>query len=265
MKYKIIDFHTHPFEEKLNNICNYKNFLDMSAEKTERDLQSLGIVKICGSVIGRLKKDAGYSFDDVRAINDKALALREKYGDFYYPGFHIHPSFVRESVAEIERFNKLGFKLVGELVPYIQDWSDGFDSKPFFEILEAAEAYGMVVDFHSSGSEKTEDEIDKMVSRFKNLKIVAAHPGEYDAFMRHLKRMEISDNYYLDLSGTGIFRHGLLRYGIDSFGAERFIFGSDYPTCNPAAFVGAVADDFLLTEEEKLRIFYKNAVALLNL
>lgn len=107
--------------------------------------------------------------------------------------------------------------------------------------------------------------MDELVKRFKKLRLVAAHPGEYDCYLRHMKRMNANENYYLDLSGTGIFRYGLLRRMIDEFGASRFIFGSDYPTCNLAMFVGGVALDDLISEEEKKQIFYSNAAKLLNI
>ena len=67
----------------------------------------------------------------------------------------------------------------------------------------------------------------------------------------------------MDLSGTGLFRQGMLRYGIDMFGAERFIFGSDYPTCNPSMFIGGIALDTLISEDEKKLIFAENAKRLL--
>ena len=77
--------------------------------------------------------------------------------------------------------------------------------------------------------------------------------------------MKMSENYYLDLSGTGLFRHGMLRYGINMFGAERFIFGSDYPTCNPAMFIGGIVMDTLISEDEKKMIFAENVKRLLCL
>ncbi len=45
-----------------------------------------------------------------------------------------------------------------------------------------------------------------------------AHPGEYTTFMEHLARMQKYENAYLDISGTGLFRYGMLRYGIDKVG-----------------------------------------------
>ena len=119
----------------------------------------------------------------------------------------------------------------------------------------------MVVNMHSIG----DDAMDKMVTTHKDVKIVMAHPGEYDSYLRHLKRMDISENYWLDLSGTGLFRHGMLARGIAEHGAERFLFGSDYPTCNPAMFVGGVALDELIAPEDKEKILYTNAKRLLKL
>ena len=111
-----------------------------------------------------------------------------------------------------------------------------------------------IIDFHPLAKE--EDQMDEMVQKHPNLTFVAAHPGESPAFMRHLERMNMSENYYLDLSGYGMFRHGMLRHGIDKFGAERFLFGSDYPTCNPAMYLGGVLLDGLITAEEKKKIFF---------
>ncbi|MBQ8611354.1 MAG: amidohydrolase family protein [Oscillospiraceae bacterium] len=119
----------------------------------------------------------------------------------------------------------------------------------------------MVISFHSSG----DDSMDEMVRRHPKTIFVAAHPGEYDKYLRHLARMRMSENYYLDLSGTGLFRHGMLRRGIDEFGPERFIFGSDYPTCSPAMFIGGIAMDPLLSEQEKTLILAGNAKRLLRL
>ena len=93
----------------------------------------------------------------------------------------------------------------------------------------------------------------------------AAHPGEYEDFMRHIDRMKYSENYYLDLSGYGIFRHGMLRHAIDVFGADRIIFGSDYPTCNPGMYIGGVLFDSLITDNDKEKIFSTNAKRLLGI
>ncbi len=256
---EVIDFHTHPFLSDDTNICSHLSFCPMTAEKTETDLQGIGISKIAGSVIFRTMRK-NYTWEYVRELNDDAMKLHEQYGDFYYPGFHVHPAFVRESCEEIERMAKKGFRLIGELVPYHQEWSD-YSCPGFSEILDTAEQYDMLVSFHSMG----EDEMDKMVKEHPKVRFAAAHPGEYREFMRHMERMKTSENYYLDVSGYGIFRHGLLRHAIDLFGSERFLYGSDYPICNPAMYLGGVLLDCTLSDAEKENVLGKNAKRLLGI
>jgi hypothetical protein len=50
--------------------------------------------------------------------NKTELELCDYYGEFYIPGFHVHPGYVKESVSEIRRMHALGVKLIGELCPY---------------------------------------------------------------------------------------------------------------------------------------------------
>lgn len=260
MSYEIIDFHTHPFTKPENNICSHKEYCNMSAEETVKVFQKLGVSKICGSVIYSKPKDRKCSWQDISLSNDTALELKEKYGDFYVPGFHIHPSFPEESVAEMDRMKKNGVKLIGELVPYQHDWSD-YSNPDFSALLLEAGKRNMIVNFHSQGN----DQMDEMVKSHKDVLFVAAHPGEYGDFMRHLERMKMSENYYLDLSGYGIFRYGMLRHAIDCVGVDRIIFGSDYPTCNPGMYIGGVLLDNLITDSEKEKIFSLNAKRILGL
>lgn len=257
---EIVDFHTHPFTAEGDNICSHKEYCGMSAENTPQQLRALGISRICGSVIWRRGGECADDWEAVQKSNAAALSLAEQYDGFYIPGIHVHPGYVRESCMEIERAAQKGVKLIGELVPYMHGWSD-YSCKEFDEILDVAKSYGMVVSFHSMG----EDNMDAMVKKHPDVVFVAAHPGEYGEFMRHMERMRYSENYYLDLSGYGIFRHGMLRHALDLFGAQRFVFGSDFPTCNPAMYIGGVMLDTLISDAEKEQIFSQNAKRLLKI
>ena len=231
----------------------------MSVEGTKKLFDKLGVSTICGSVIDT-KSEFPNAWARLKACNDTAIELKAIYGDFYVPGFHIHPDYVEESLAEMERMDKLGIKLIGELCPYLADWND-YSCEGFSILLDEAERRDMIVSFHSMG----EDEMDAMVKAHPGVKFVAAHPGEYRALVRHLNRAKFSENYYLDLSGYGIFRHGMLRHAIDELGVDKLLFGSDYSTCNPAMYIGGVLLDDLITDEEKEKIFSLNAKKLLNL
>lgn len=259
MQFEIIDFHTHPFLGKKENICSHMEYCNMSVENTPEVFRKLGISKICGSVVRETQPHES-PWKKIKQNNDTALKLAEIYKDFYIPGFHIHPDFLEESFAEMKRMDEKGVRLIGELVPYLDGWSDYSDSS-FSELLDEAGKRNMIVSFHSMG----EEEMDKMVKAHPDVIFVAAHPGEYHSFMRHIERMKLSENYYLDVSGYGIFRYGMLRHAIDCFGADRILFGSDYPTCHPGMYVGGVLFDNLLTDTEKEKIFSENAKKLLGL
>lgn len=252
----IIDFHTHPFLRPENNFCSYKSACPMDARQVKNQLNQLGITTICGSVVAH----AG-SWEEIAELNEQALEIKRRYGEFYIPGFHIHPDFVDQSIAEVERMAALGITLVGELVPYMHGWK--MNHPGLLPILEAAEHYRMVVNFHSTNVD--DETMDPLLKRFPKLTFVAAHPGEKEPFLRHLGRMERFENYFLDLSGGGLGRMGLLRYGIDRVGKERFLFGTDFPICPPAMYIGCVENDPFLTQEEKDAVFYGNAKRILNL
>jgi predicted TIM-barrel fold metal-dependent hydrolase len=51
---------------------------------------------------------------------------------------------------------------------------------------------------------------------------------------------------------------------VDTFGAERIVFGSDFPICNPAMFIGGVMLETLITDRDKEKIFSLNAKRILQ-
>ena len=101
--------------------------------------------------------------------------------------------------------------------------------------------------------------MDAMAKAHPGCVVVFAHPGDGEPVERHIRRLQKSENFYLDLSGTGLFRHGVLRALIDRVGVEKILFGTDYPICNPYMYVGGVGLDPLLTRQEKEAIFGTNA------
>ena len=259
MSFEIIDFHTHPFLDEATNICAHKSFCRMSTASTREIFDSLKVSKICGSAISLSEKK---SWKDIQKNNDEALNLSEIYGDFYIPGFHINPNYVDESIAEIRRMAKLGIKLVGELVPYLDGWDD-YSSEEFSYLLNEIAKHNMIVSLHSW--DKYDKPMDDMLKNHRDVVIVGAHPGEYPDFMRHIERMKKFENYYLDISGLGPHRYGMLRRAIDEVGEDRILFGSDYPTCSPATFIGSVLLDPLISDSEKEKIFSLNAKRLLRI
>ncbi len=261
--FEIIDFHTHPFWDGAQNICAHKDHIPaMDKDGFRAYMEGLGIKTVCGSVVSTEPvSDAQSMWEKISRHNEAAYRLKEHYGDFYIPGIHVHPAFVKESCEEIEKAARRGVRLIGELVPYLDGWK-AYDDPDFWEILDMAEQYDMVVSFHSANDFR---QMDAVVASHPNLIFVGAHPGEATSFLSHLERLKNNENYYLDVSGTGLFRHGMLKRAVDTVGAERVLFGSDFPTCSPAVFIGGVLFESLITDSEKEKIFSLNARRLLGL
>ena len=262
MNYEMIDFHTHPYIDEAHGICYYKDVCKMSASQAKEYLQGLGITKICGSALVPTGREVSWA--EIQKTNDEALRAKDFFGEFYELGFHVHAGFVKQSVKEIDRMRAHGARLVGELVPYTHGWTYG--DKGFDEILTALDGQGLPVSFHSIyGAPDNEKHIDEMVQKHPNIAFVAAHPGEKESYLRHIDRMKRFKNYYLDLSGTGLFRFGMLAYGVAQVGSERFLMGSDFPVCDPSMYLSSIMTDPFLTETEKKNILCDNAKRILKL
>ena len=139
-------------------------------------------------------------------------------------------------------------------------WTN-YASEEFSAILDEAGRLGMMVDLHTIGN----DDMDRLAERHKDVIVIGAHPYESDVLTRHIARARTNDNYYIDLAGGGITRYGTLRRLIDSVGVDRLLFGTDFPTCNPAMWVSAVLYDPLITDTEREKIFSLNAKRLLGI
>ena len=255
MKREIIDVHMHPFltiDESIAHVfAPVSSFDDMLP-----DMERAGIGRFAGSVAKWL---SGSDWSEIKQLNDHAIEIRDRLEGKYTPGFHIHPSFVRESCEEIERMHAMGVKLIGELVPYMMGWK-GYTSPACVEIFALAQEYDMVVSAHPSDDE----DMDRLAELFPRLKIMYAHPGNFGVCKRNAQRLAKYDNVYLDVCGTGLFRYGMLRYLIDNSSKDKLLFGTDYPICNPLMQVAGVEYE-KLTETEREAIFCLNAKRLLSI
>jgi predicted TIM-barrel fold metal-dependent hydrolase len=247
---EIIDFHTHPFLDENDSICIYKR----TTKTMPDDLSLIGIDRFCGSVITYRSSGIG----NTRISNDTALALREKYGNRYIPGFMVHPNFPEDSIEELKKAKANGIRLIGELVPYAYKWQ--YDSEGFYAILDYTDNTDFIYSMHTTDIEV----MRKIAKEHKATRFVFAHPGEASRVEEHISVMLECDNVYLDISGTGLFRYGMLKHLVTSVGADRIIFGSDYPICNPNMYIHAVEFE-KISDSDKELIFSQNAKRLLNI
>lgn len=241
--FEVIDAHIHPFlENEGANIAGFGS--PASPDEFVAELKSLGIAKACGTVI--LRKDC--RMEDIREANRIALRFRDRYPDFYLPGIHVHGGYPEESCAEIEMMHREGVRWIGELVPYIMNTGE-YNSPGMMRIFDFAQQLGMPVNIHSGWPEEL---IAPAVNQFPKLKLVLAHPGDLGQVKERFEFMAKHDNVFMDLSGTGLFRWNMLKYGVDLCGADRFLFGSDFSICSPGMNLYGVLSENLTDAECRL-------------
>ncbi len=254
MSFDIIDFHTHPFIDRRDCVCKYKDTTEVSPNLTLQDLKGIGIGRFCGSVIKA--RDGG--FGAIAAANADAYELQRLYQGAYIPGIQIHADYADESCAALDTMLGRGERLVGELVPLTYGWD--FGHAGFRQILDHASGKSVVFSLHTTVCE----ELERVMSDYPEVTFVLAHPGEQKTLFWHIEQMKKNENVYLDLSGTGLFRFGMLSKLVSEVGAERILFGSDYPVCNAGMYVGGVLAE-RISDDAKEKIFAGNAKRLLKL
>jgi predicted TIM-barrel fold metal-dependent hydrolase len=244
----IVDCHVHPFATPESNCGGFAK--GMTPDDFVAELRRCGVTRCCGSVIRRLSAP---TIDDIRALNREALALRDRFPDFIVPGIHALPAFPEASCREIETLHReAGVRWVGEIVGYMMG-CPSYLGTGAFAIYDLAQQLDLPVNIHPGPLE----EMETICQNFPRLKLVLAHPCDGDEMKRRFDFVRRHAAAHLDLSGTGLFRWGMLRHGIDVAGPEKFLFGSDFPICNPAMQVQGVLFEHL-SEREREAVFSGN-------
>lgn len=246
----VIDAHMHPY---LAHDRNFAFHVPETFEEFFSVQQSAGITFSCGSfnIPG-----AGKDPEKLLLCNQKVLDVQEKYPAHFYPGCNVSPLLPKESCAEMEKFHARGFRWIGELAAYIMGY-EKYSLPGMKMILDLAANLDMPVTLHPS----TLDDLDQLLKDFPKTKIVIAHPESSWGISAMYQLAAKHENMFIDLSGSGLFRMGMLRRGVDVMGSERILFGTDYPICNPAMNVaGVLFED--LSEVERQNILYRNFLKL---
>lgn len=248
--FDIIDCHIHPATGPRNHFDWFMP-CPRTPEEFIRPLMQAGIRRACGAPVQM--KPLG-DFAATASCNRDALAFHRLLPDFYIPAIQVHPRFPDESCREIETSHPLGVRWIGELVGYCMGYGEEYDTPGAFRIYDLAQQLGMAVNFHGSDMAV----VERMCRAFPRLPFVLAHPtANRDTIRARAQLAARLPNLYVDLSGTGITRWGMIRACCDIAGPEKFLFGTDYPICTPESFVACVMSE-PLTDHERALIFAGN-------
>ena len=233
---------------------------DGTAAGSEKLLRSVGIDR---AVVCNIATNAKQE----NKVNGFAVSLLEK-GDFFSPLGSIHPDSESKE-EELDRLLSAGIRGVKLHPDYVRiELTD----PRYDEIFSLLSERGMFTVVHTGFDPVSPDKIHatpemllKTVEKYKNLKLIAAHMGGFMKSEEVLCRL-VGSNIYFDtsLSSIRVSEHETLYKILDTHDENRILFGTDTPWTDPALEI-AFLENAPISKEKKEKIFYKNAMALLNI
>ena len=258
---RIIDFHAHIYPDKI-------------AEKaTNATGDFYGITPACiGTSEGLLieGKGAGISEfvllpvatkpEQARSINTFIRGEVNAHAEFHGFGtLHPDSATMLEEAEYILQSGLLGVKLHPD--------TQGFntDDKRLFEVYDYLQGRGTLI-VHCG--DKRFDyshprRLKKVIDNFPKLCVIAAHLGGWSLFDEAFALLKNSDCFF-DISSCTMFlpSEKVAKY-IRGYGADRVLFGTDFPLWSPETEVNAFKN-LPLTSEEFEKIAYKNALRVID-
>ncbi|MDR1585990.1 MAG: amidohydrolase family protein [Treponema sp.] len=257
----VIDFHAHIYPEKIAaravaNICEFYK-ISMQNDGTVQGLLESGRK---GGIDRFVVFSAAGVPSQVESIHNYIASVCAEHPEFI--GFGTMHRDFENPAAEIERLIGLGLKGI-KLHPDMQKFN--IDDDRMMDIYAVLEGRLPVI-FHTGDYRypfSHPARLARVLDNFPGLCVVAAHFGGWSLFDLALEYFR-GRRCYLDVSSAIPFL-GKKRSAelIRIYGAERILFGSDYPMWDPAFCL----QDFLtldLSNAERELILHKNALAILN-
>lgn len=277
----IIDFHTHivppSIKERRESLisqdpCFRDLYSDPKAKMaTAEDLiESMDRDGIDLSVVTNI----GWTCPDLcRETNDYIMESVAKYSGRLI-GFCTVVPQSNDAPAEIERCARGGVKGVGELMPHIQGFDLG-DKALMTPIVAAASAHHMIILTHSSEpvghfypgkGNVFPGMLYRFIASFPDTTIVCAHWGGGLPFYALMPEVgEALKNVYFDTAASPfLYKYDIFLRVADLIGAEKILFGSDFPLITQTRIIKRLRD-LPMPDESKALILGRNAQHLLGI
>ena len=278
----IVDFHTHVFppEVKKNrdryierDPCFAILYSDPKAKIATADelIASMDEAKIDISVIANI----GWTTHELCVeTNDYIIESVSRYPRRLIGFAAVQPQSPEGAVAEIERCAKAGLKGIGEMRADIQlfDLSDELMMAP---LVEALRKFNLILLTHASEPVGhnypgkggiTPDILYPFITAFPDLTIVCAHWGgglPFYGLMPEVKKA--MNNVFFDTAASPLlYNPQVYNQVIQLVGAERILFGSDYPLLAQGRLLKEIKA-LALPEETESLILSGNARRLLGI
>jgi len=278
----IIDFHTHVFSPRIrknrskyieSDPCFAILYSSPKAELATADelIDSMDEEGVDVSVI----LNSGWATHEFCVeTNDYILESIARYPKRLIGFCTVQPQSFEAAIAEIERCARGGMRGVGEMRPDTQlfDLTEREMMEPFVEVMRehklillthASEPVGHV--YPGKGS-ITPDMLYPFITNFPDLTIVCAHWGgglPFYALMPEVK--EAMGNVFFDTAASPfLYSPQIYRQVVQLVGADKILFGSDYPLLAQSRLLKEIGS-LDLSQETKEQILSGNAQRLLGI
>ena len=259
----LIDIHTHVYPDKIA----------LKATDSVRDFYSIYGGKMDGTTKQLLQrgKEAGISKyvilpvanspERVQGINDFIVSQLQQHEEFI--GFGTVHADMAGLNEEVERILNLGLKGI-KMHPDSQRFA--IDDLRLYPVYDAIQGKIPVI-LHMGDQRYNYSHpvrLRRILERFPRLDVIAAHFGGYS--MYHTARELLWDtNCVFDISSSLMFMEkGVAERYINSYGAERMAYGTDYPLWDPVHEV-EVFKQLRLSDSQFEQIAHKTAERVLKL
>jgi len=257
--------HAHIYPDKIaaKAVNAIKEFYDLpmaNKEGTVANLKSLaeeaGVVKVVVHSVATLARQ-------VESIN--TFVAREAAKDkLFLPFATLHPDMTKQNIKnELNRLKEMGIKGI-KLHPDFQEFSiDGDAAGKILDCLDGS----LPIQMHTGDKRKNFSSPLKMMQaakRYPHLRFIAAHFGGWSEW-EYAEGYEETPNVFFDTSSTLEFLDkDRAKEIIDYLGADRFMFGTDYPMWDYKGELNRIKA-LGLPSQTLEKILYTNAVKFMNL
>jgi predicted TIM-barrel fold metal-dependent hydrolase len=278
----IIDFHTHIFAPRINE--NRGNYIDrdpcfaaLYSDKkaklatAEELIESMDRDGVDISVVVNI----GWSSHELCAeTNDYILESVSRYPDRLVGFCAVQPNSTNETLKEVERCVKGGAKGIGELRPDTQQ-IDLNDEKITGSFAEALLKHSLILLVHASEpaghkypgkGTVTPEILYPFIAAYPDITVVCAHWGGGLPFYELMPEVgkALKNTYYDTAASPFLYSPRIYSQISRLVGAEKILFGSDYPLLSQERLIKEIrASD--LSEDEKGLVLSRNARRLLRL
>ncbi|MCQ2471530.1 MAG: amidohydrolase family protein [Clostridia bacterium] len=194
----------------------------------------------------------------VKSINDFIKRTVDAYPDKMHGLGTLHPDSA-DLAGDVEHIIELGLHGV-KLHPDIQAFK--LDDYRCLKIYELCEKKGLPILIHTGDSRydySNPNRLMPILDIYENLTIIGAHFGGWSIWDEASQLLWDKKNFYVDCSSSffALSDEKIVEI-IHRYGADRVLFGSDYPMWNPLDEINRL-NSLDLTQSEKEKIFALNA------